>query len=156
VSPAARERIEGEIQGAADEGASVALDGRNGGGAGGAELAPTILDGLRPGMRVVEEEVFGPVLSVVRVPDLETALERVNASRFGNAAVIFTSSGHAAREFRFGVEAGMLGVNIGVPAPVAWFPFAGWKASFNGDLHANGSDAIEFYTQKKVVTERWS
>jgi malonate-semialdehyde dehydrogenase (acetylating)/methylmalonate-semialdehyde dehydrogenase len=156
VSPGARERIEGEIEQAAADGARVVLDGRTGGGAGGAELAPTILDDLRPGMRAVEEEVFGPVLSVVRVPDLGTAIERVNISRFGNAAVIFTSSGGAAREFRFGVEAGMLGVNIGVPAPVAWFPFAGWKASFNGDLHANGQDAIEFYTHKKVVTERWS
>jgi malonate-semialdehyde dehydrogenase (acetylating) / methylmalonate-semialdehyde dehydrogenase len=155
VSPAARERIEGEIQQAADDGGTVVLDGRNGGGAGGAELGPTIVDDLRPGMRVVEEEVFGPVLSVVRVPSLEAAIDRLNSSRFGNAAVIFTTSGHAAREFRFGVEAGMRGVNIGVPAPVAWFPFAGWKASFNGDLHANGHDAIEFYTHKKVVTARW-
>jgi malonate-semialdehyde dehydrogenase (acetylating)/methylmalonate-semialdehyde dehydrogenase len=156
VSPAARERIEAEIEGAAGGGARVVLDGRNGGGAAGAELGPTIVDDLQPGMRMVEEEVFGPVLSIVRVPDLPAAIERVNSSRFGNAAVIFTSSGGAARDFRFGVEAGMLGVNIGVAAPVAWFPFAGWKASFNGDLHANGNDAIEFYTHKKVVTERWS
>jgi len=156
VSPAARERIEAEIGRATGEGGNVVLDGRNGGGAGGAELGPTILDGLQAGTRMVDEEIFGPVLSVVRVPDLETAIERVNSSRFGNAAVIFTSSGHAAREFRFGVQSGMLGVNVGVAAPVAWFPFAGWKASFNGDLHANGQDAIEFYTRKKVVTERWS
>ena len=100
--------------------------------------------------------MFGPVLALVRVPDLDAAIAQVNSSRFGNAAVIFTSSGAAARAFRFDVEAGMLGVNIGVAAPVAWFPFSGWKASFNGDLHANGHDAIEFYTRKKVVTERWS
>ena len=156
VSPAARERIEADVQGAADDGGRVVLDGRRAGGSAGAELGPTILDDLRPGMRVIEEEVFGPVLSIVRVPDLDTAIQQVNASRFGNAAVIFTSSGGAAREFRFSVEAGMLGVNVGVAAPVAWFPFSGWKASFNGDLHANGQDAIEFYTHKKVVTARWS
>ena len=83
-------------------------------------------------------------------------MELVNGSRYGNASVIFTSSGGAAREFRYGVEAGMVGVNIGVAAPVAWFPFAGWKDSIDGDLHANGHDAIEFYTRKKVVTSRWS
>jgi len=104
----------------------------------------------------VTEEIFGPVLTLVRVPDLEGAIDFVNSSRYGNASVIFTSSGGAAREYRYGVEAGMVGVNIGVAAPVAWFPFSGWKDSFDGDLHANGRDAVRFYTRTKVVTERWS
>jgi len=92
----------------------------------------------------------------VRAPDLETAIELVNASRYGNASVIFTESGGAARAYRYGVEAGMVGVNVGVAAPVAWFPFSGWKDSIDGDLHANGSDAFRFYTRTKVVTSRWT
>ncbi|MBI5105351.1 MAG: CoA-acylating methylmalonate-semialdehyde dehydrogenase, partial [Solirubrobacterales bacterium] len=155
VSPAARERVEGEVEAAVAEGAELVLDGRRDGGAGGAELGPTILDGAAPDSRAVREELFGPVLTLVRAPDLDGALELVNQSRYGNAAVIFTTSGAAARAFRYGVQAGMIGVNVGVAAPVAWFPFAGWKDSFDGDLHANGRDAVEFYTRKKVVTARW-
>ena len=135
---------------------SCVLDGRRDGGAGGAELGPTIVDRPRPGSRAVTEELFGPLLTLVRVPDLAAAIELVNASRYGNASVIFTSSGGAAREYRYSVQAGMVGVNVGVAAPVAWFPFAGWKDSFDGDLHANGMDAVDFYTRKKVVTSRWS
>ena len=97
----------------------------------------------------------GPVLALVGVPDLDAAIEFANGSRYGNAGSIFTTSGSAARAYRWGVEAGMLGVNIGVPAPVAWFPFSGWKDSLDGDLHANGRDAVDFYTRKKVVTSRW-
>jgi malonate-semialdehyde dehydrogenase (acetylating)/methylmalonate-semialdehyde dehydrogenase len=156
VSVAARERVEAEIARAVEEGASLALDGRIDGGAQlGAQLGPTILDDVRAGSPALAEELFGPVLTVLRAPDLEGALELVNASRYGNASVIFTSSGEAAREYRYGVEAGMIGVNVGVPAPVAWFPFAGWKDSIDGDLHANGTDAVDFYTRKKVVTSRW-
>ncbi len=155
VTPAGRERLEGEIEQALATGGRLALDGRLGGGAGGALLGPTILDGLDPESRWLREELFGPVLSVVRVPDLAAAIEWTNASRYGNSAVIFTSSGGAARTFRYRVRAGMIGVNVGVAAPVAWFPFAGWNDSFEGDLHANGNDAIEFYTRKKVVTSRW-
>jgi malonate-semialdehyde dehydrogenase (acetylating)/methylmalonate-semialdehyde dehydrogenase len=156
VSPQSRERLESEIAAAADDGAVVVLDGRTGGGPAGTELKPTILDRVGDLSRAAREELFGPVLSLVRVPDLQAAIAWTNASRYGNSAIIFTSSGGAAREFRFGVQAGMIGVNIGVAAPVAWFPFAGWKDSIDGDLHANGTDAIEFYTRKKVVTERWS
>jgi malonate-semialdehyde dehydrogenase (acetylating)/methylmalonate-semialdehyde dehydrogenase len=156
VSPAARERVEGEIDAAIADGAELALDGRCGGGSGGAELGPTILDNVAAGSRAADEELFGPVLSLVRVPTLEAALERVNSARYGNASVIFTSSGPAAREYRYSVQAGMVGVNVGVAAPVAWFPYAGWKDSFEGDLHANGRDAFNFYTRAKVVTERWS
>ena len=156
VSPEARERVEKEIAKAETEGARVVLDGRREGGVGGAELGPTVIDGAGRESRVAREELFGPVLTLVRVESLDQAIDWVNGSRYGNASVIFTSSGHAAREYRSRVQAGMVGVNIGVAAPVAWFPFSGWKDSFEGDLHANGRDAVEFYTRKKVVTSRWS
>ena len=156
VTPAARERVEDEIERTLAEGARAPLDGRGDPGPGGAQLAPTILDDVGPQSRAAREELFGPVLTLIRADDLAGALEWINGSRYGNAASIFTSSGAAAREFRYRVEAGMLGVNIGVAAPVAWFPFAGWKDSMTGDLHANGMDAFDFYTRKKVVTSRWS
>jgi malonate-semialdehyde dehydrogenase (acetylating)/methylmalonate-semialdehyde dehydrogenase len=156
VSVSARERVEGEIERAAGEGARLVLDGRREGGAAGAELGPTIIDDARPDSPAVREELFGPVLTVLRAADLDAALELVNSSRYGNASVIFTGSGGSARAYRYGVQAGMVGVNIGVPAPVAWFPFAGWKDSIDGDLHANGTDAVDFYTRKKVVTSRWA
>ncbi|MGH2937749.1 MAG: CoA-acylating methylmalonate-semialdehyde dehydrogenase [Solirubrobacterales bacterium] len=156
VSVASRERVEGEIETALGDGAELVLDGRRDGGAGGAQLGPTIIDKAALDSRAVREELFGPVLTVVRVEDLDGALEVVNASRYGNSSILFTSSGGTAREFRYGVQAGMIGVNIGVAAPIAWFPFAGWKDSIDGDLHANGKDAFEFYTRKKVVTSRWA
>ena len=155
VSPAARERVAGEIAVAEADGAELVLDGRGDAGPGGALIGPTIVDRAPAGSRVLTEEIFGPVLGLIRVPDLNTAIERVNASRYGNASSIFTTSGGAARAYRFGVEAGMVGVNVGVAAPVAWFPFSGWKASLEGDLPSNGADAFEFYTRKKVVTSRW-
>jgi malonate-semialdehyde dehydrogenase (acetylating) / methylmalonate-semialdehyde dehydrogenase len=154
VSAASRERLEREIEQAAGQGELV-LDGRRAPGAGGADVGPTILDRLPEESAALREELFGPVLSVVRVPHLQAAIDWTNESRYGNAAVIFTSSGGSAQTFRANVEAGMIGVNIGVPAPAAWFPFSGWKDSIDGDLHANGRDAVEFYTRKKVVTERW-
>jgi malonate-semialdehyde dehydrogenase (acetylating)/methylmalonate-semialdehyde dehydrogenase len=155
VNPAARERIEAEIAKAEADGCQVVLDGRRDGGAAGAELGPTIVDGAGPDHHVVREELFGPVLAVTRAADLAEALEFVNGSRYGNASVIFTTSGRAARDYRFGADAGMIGVNVGVAAPVAWFPFSGWKDSIDGDLHANGDDAVRFYTRSKVVTSRW-
>jgi malonate-semialdehyde dehydrogenase (acetylating)/methylmalonate-semialdehyde dehydrogenase len=157
VGPEVRERLANEIAEARKDGITVALDGREqDAGAGGSNLGPTILDDIPAGHRVVTEELFGPILSLVRVPDLSTAIEFVNSSRYGNASVIFTESGGAAREYRYRVEAGMVGVNIGVAAPIAWFPFSGWKDSIDGDLHANGDDAFDFYTRKKVVTTRWA
>jgi malonate-semialdehyde dehydrogenase (acetylating) / methylmalonate-semialdehyde dehydrogenase len=156
VSADARERLVEEIGAAEADGVQLVLDGRGDAGPGGANLGPTILDGIPDGHRVLAEELFGPVLSLVRVPDLAGAIEFVNSSRYGNASVIFTESGGAAREYRYRVEAGMVGVNVGVAAPVAWFPFSGWKDSIDGDLHANGDDAFEFYTRKKVVTTRWA
>ncbi|MDI3328823.1 MAG: CoA-acylating methylmalonate-semialdehyde dehydrogenase [Alicyclobacillaceae bacterium] len=118
-------------------------------------LGPTILDRVTPEMTVAREELFAPVLSVIRAGSLEEAIGVVNRSRFGNSAVIYTESGAAARQFRETVQAGMLGINVGVPVPTAFYPFSGWKDSFYGDLHANGRDAVEFYTRKKMVTSRW-
>jgi malonate-semialdehyde dehydrogenase (acetylating)/methylmalonate-semialdehyde dehydrogenase len=156
VSSDSRERVAGEIERALGEGAEAVLDGREASaGAGGANLGPTILDRVPNDAPAAVEELFGPVLTVLRAPDIDAAIERVNASRYGNASVIFTTSGGAARAYRRGVEAGMVGVNIGVAAPIAWFPFSGWKDSIDGDLHANGTDAVEFYTRKKVLTSRW-
>jgi malonate-semialdehyde dehydrogenase (acetylating) / methylmalonate-semialdehyde dehydrogenase len=156
ISPENRDRLETEIERALADGAELVLDGRSSAGPAGAELGPTVIDRAGEESRVLREELFGPLLALHRVPDLKAAIDWTNRSRYGNSAVIFTSSGRAAREFSHGIQAGMVGVNIGVAAPVAWFPFAGWKDSFNGDLHANGRDAIEFYTQKKVITERWA
>ncbi len=155
VGPDSRERAERMVGEALDGGAELVLDGRIDGGEGGSFLEPTIVETDDHESDMAREEIFGPVLAFVRAPDLDGALEFVNGSRYGNSGSIFTQSGDAARSYRYGVEAGMLGVNIGVPAPVAWFPFSGWKDSLDGDLHANGSDAVEFYTRKKVVTARW-
>ena len=155
VTPDARERAEAAVANAESDGATVLLDGRIGGGEAGAMLGPTLVEVKDPDSELAREEVFGPVLALVSAPDLDAAIEFANGSRYGNAGSIFTTSGAAARAYRWGIEAGMLGVNIGVPAPVAWFPFSGWKDSIDGDLHANGPDAVEFYTRKKVVTSRW-
>ena len=156
VSADARERLVDEIAAAERDGVTVVLDGRGDAGPGGALLGPTILDDVPHEHRVVTEELFGPVLTLLEAADLDEALELVNSSRYGNASVIFTESGGAAREFSRRVEAGMVGVNVGVAAPVAWFEFSGWKDSIDGDLHANGDDAFRFYTRQKVVTSRWA
>jgi malonate-semialdehyde dehydrogenase (acetylating)/methylmalonate-semialdehyde dehydrogenase len=158
VAPEARERLVGAIERAASAGDDVVLDGRDvtDGGPGGTLIGPTIVETGDPESEIAREELFGPLLTVIRAGDLDDALEFVNGSRYGNAGSIFTSSGEAARRYRYEVEAGMLGVNVGVAAPVAWFPFSGWKDSIDGDLHANGADAVEFYTRKKVITSRWS
>ncbi|MEO8126419.1 MAG: CoA-acylating methylmalonate-semialdehyde dehydrogenase [Bryobacteraceae bacterium] len=118
-------------------------------------VGPTIFDHVTPEMTIAREEIFGPVLSVIRVNDLNEAINLVNSSAFGNTTSIFTSSGKSAREYQAKVDVGMIGVNIGVAAPMAFFPFAGWKASFFGDLHAHGKDAIAFYTEQKVLMTRW-
>ncbi len=155
VAPEARERAEAAVGTAEAEGATVLLDGRLGGGEAGTLLGPTLVEVSDPESELAREEIFGPVLALVSAADLDAAIEFANGSRYGNAGSIFTTSGAAARAYRWGIEAGMLGVNIGVPAPVAWFPFSGWKDSIDGDLHANGPDAVDFYTRKKVVTSRW-
>jgi malonate-semialdehyde dehydrogenase (acetylating)/methylmalonate-semialdehyde dehydrogenase len=156
VGSDARQRIVDALGRAEPAEVEMVLDGRDA-DPGPAEtiLGPTIVETADPEAEVAREELFGPLLTLVRAPDLDRALEFVNGSRYGNAGSIFTSSGDAARRYRYGVEAGMVGVNIGVAAPVAWFPFSGWKDSLDGDLHANGRDAVDFYTRKKVVTSRW-
>jgi malonate-semialdehyde dehydrogenase (acetylating) / methylmalonate-semialdehyde dehydrogenase len=155
VSAAARERVVEAIGRAAGEGAELLIDGRGDPGPAGTLLGPTIARVEDHDCELARDELFGPLLTVVEVADLDAALEFVNGSRYGNAGAIFTRSGAAARRYRYAVEAGMIGVNVGVPAPVAWFPFSGWKDSIDGDLHANGADAVSFYTRKKVLTSRW-
>jgi malonate-semialdehyde dehydrogenase (acetylating) / methylmalonate-semialdehyde dehydrogenase len=154
ISGPARERILEWIDKGLAEGGELVLDGRGKGTDDGHFLGPTIIE-AEPGSEIAQEEIFGPVLTLVRARDLDHALEIMNASPKGNAASIFTSSGGAMRKFRHDAEAGMIGVNIGVAAPMSFFPFTGWKDSFFGDLHAHGRDAIEFYTEKKVVITRW-
>lgn len=149
-------RVAGHIQRGISEGAVPLADGRGlRNSMTGYFVGPTILDRARPNMSIACDEIFGPVLTVVRVGALDEAIEVVNRSRFGNASSIFTESGSAAREYTSKVEAGMVGVNIGVAAPMAFFPFAGWKQSFFGDLHAHGKDAVAFYTEQKVIMSRW-
>jgi malonate-semialdehyde dehydrogenase (acetylating) / methylmalonate-semialdehyde dehydrogenase len=150
-----RDRVDRWIREGEAKGAVVAARGTSPSGSHGFYVDPVLFDHVLPEMAIAQEEVFGPVLCVIRAPTLDEAIRIANASRFGNAAAIFTRDGGAAREFVHRIEAGMLGVNIGVPAPAAYFPFVGWKGSFFGDLHATGRDAVEFYTRKKVVTTRW-
>jgi malonate-semialdehyde dehydrogenase (acetylating)/methylmalonate-semialdehyde dehydrogenase len=159
-----RVRVAEAITRGLEEGAHLALDGRESAtdeqdgqqtAGGGYYLRPSIFTEVAPEMSLAREEIFGPVLSVMSAPTLDEAIALANRSRFGNAAVICTTSGAAARTFQMRIEAGMVGVNIGVPGPVAWFPFAGWKQSFYGDLHATGMDAVNFYTERRVITSRW-
>jgi malonate-semialdehyde dehydrogenase (acetylating)/methylmalonate-semialdehyde dehydrogenase len=152
----AKERIADWISRGEEEGARLVVDGRqNHDKDEGFFLGPTIFDRVTPEMEIAHEEIFGPVLAVERIVDLDEAIRTINESRYGNAAAIFTRDGAAARKFRREVECGMIGINISVPAPVAFFPFTGWKDSFFGDLHATGRDGVEFYTERKVVIERW-
>ena len=137
------------------EGAQLLLDGRAGTPTEGAFIGPTIFDHVAPNATIAREEIFGPVLSVLRAQDLDEAIALVNASDFGNTTTIYTASGKSAREYQSRVEVGMVGVNMAVSAPMAFFPFAGWKNSFYGDLHAHGKDAIHFYTEQKVLMTRW-
>ena len=155
VSPEARDRVAVAIETAVAGDDEVVLDGRRDAGPGGSLIGPSIIATAELESELAREELFGPLLAIVRAADLDAALEFVNGSRYGNAGSIFTTSGAAARAYRYGAEAGMLGVNVGVAAPVAWFPFSGWKDSIDGDLHANGTDAVDFYTRKKVITSRW-
>ena len=156
VSEAARERILAAVERGVERGRGAARGRpRHRASPRAAFIGATILTGVRPDMEVAREEIFGPVLSLIHVDTLDEAIEAVNGSRFGNGVSIFTESGAAVRRFKHDVEAGMVGVNIGVAAPVAFFPFSGWKDSFLGDLHAHGTDAVDFYTRKKTVTSRY-
>jgi malonate-semialdehyde dehydrogenase (acetylating)/methylmalonate-semialdehyde dehydrogenase len=141
------------------EGAKVLVDGRNSkipAYEAGNFVKPTILDNLPATSELVDAEIFGPVLSLIHASKLDEAMAFLERSPYGNQASLFTSSGSAARRFRYEAPAGNIGINIGVAAPMAYFPFSGWKDSFFGVLHGQGRDAIEFYTEKKVVIERWA
>ena len=158
ITRESKTRIENLIARGASEGAAVLLDGRSAripNHEHGNFIKPTVLENVPPGGELSKTEIFGPVLSLVHADTVDQALDILSRSLYGNAASIFTSSGAAARKFRYEVEAGNVGVNIGVAAPMAYFPFSGWKDSFLGVMHSQGRDAVEFYTDKKVVIERW-
>jgi malonate-semialdehyde dehydrogenase (acetylating)/methylmalonate-semialdehyde dehydrogenase len=158
VTGAHRDRVASFIAAGEADGAKVVADGRGvevDGEDGGFWLGPTLLDHVRPGMSVYTEEIFGPVLSVVRVPSYDDALELVNANPYGNGTAIFTNDGGAARRYQAEVEVGMVGVNVPIPVPMAYYSFGGWKNSLFGDTHAHGTEGVHFYTRGKVVTTRW-
>ncbi len=153
-----RDRVLCLVAGGESEGAKMLCDGRSvkvPDAPDGFYVGATIVDRVAAEMTIAREEVFGPVLNVMRMDDLDQAIAQANASAFGNGAAIFTNNGAAAREFRHRVKAGMVGINVGVPATMAMFPFTGWDASFFGDLHIQGREAVQFYTKQKVVTTRW-
>jgi len=158
INQGSKARIEKLIGVGVNAGAGIPVDGRGTSVKGyenGAFVRPTILADVKPGSEIARTEIFGPVLSLMHVNTIEEAIALANSGVYGNQASLFTSSGSAARKFRYEVDAGNIGINIGVAAPMAFFPFSGWKESFFGDMHGQGSDAIEFFTQKKVVVERW-
>ncbi len=158
INPASQKRIEELIGVGVSEGASLPVDGRGTlipGYEKGTFVRPTILLDVQAGSELERTEIFGPVLGIVHANSLDEAITLINHGAYGNQASLFTSSGSAARKFRHEVDAGNVGINIGVAAPMAFFPFSGWKESFFGDLHGQGMDAVEFFTQKKVVVERW-
>jgi malonate-semialdehyde dehydrogenase (acetylating) / methylmalonate-semialdehyde dehydrogenase len=157
ITRESKARVESLIGQGVKDGANLLLDGRNGGSvhAAGNFLNPTLLDCLPASSVLSHTEIFGPVLSLVRAETLEEGIDIISRNSYGNMASIFTANGGAARKFRYEVPAGNIGVNIGVAAAMAYFPFSGWRDSFFGTVHGQGRDAIEFYTHKKVVIERW-
>jgi malonate-semialdehyde dehydrogenase (acetylating)/methylmalonate-semialdehyde dehydrogenase len=150
-----RDKVAGYVAGAAEEGATVVVDGRDGAPEGGFFLKPSLIDKVTPGMRCYDEEIFGPVLGVTRVSGYEEGLELINANQFGNGTAIFTRDGGVARQFEFDVQVGMVGINVPIPVPVSYYSFGGWKASLFGDQHMYGPEGVNFFTRSKVVTSRW-
>jgi malonate-semialdehyde dehydrogenase (acetylating)/methylmalonate-semialdehyde dehydrogenase len=152
-----RDRVASYVENASSEGATVAVDGRKDPASqrNGFFLGTSLLDNVTPGMRCYRDEIFGPVLSVVRADTYDRALRIINENPYGNGVAIFTRDGGAARQFQFDVDAGMVGVNVPIPVPVSYYSFGGWKASLFGDLHIYGPEGIQFYTRTKVVTSRW-
>ena len=150
-----KQKTLGYIEKGIDEGANLIADGRQNAPKEGYFVGPTIFDNVTTDMTIWKEEIFAPVLSIMRVKNLKEAVEIANQSEFANGACLFTSNASSIRYFRENIDAGMLGINLGVPAPMAFFPFSGWKSSFYGTLHANGKDSVDFYTRKKVVTARY-
>jgi len=158
INTASRQRVEQLIGLGAKEGAGVPVDGRGTlvkGYERGSFVRPTILSDVPIGSEISKTEIFGPVLSLMHVNSIDEAIQLINSGQYGNQASLFTTSGNAARRFRYEADAGNIGINIGVAAPMAFFPFSGWKDSFFGDMHGQGMDAVEFFTQKKIVVERW-
>ncbi len=159
ITSESRKRIEGVIQTGIDAGARVLVDGRYpniSGGENGNFIRPTVLGNLDPQGEIAKTEIFGPVLGLIHVETIDDAIALINSGSYGNMACLFTSSGASARKFRYEAQIGNIGINIGVAAPMAFFPFSGWKDSFFGDLHGQSWDAVDFFTQKKVVVERWN
>jgi malonate-semialdehyde dehydrogenase (acetylating)/methylmalonate-semialdehyde dehydrogenase len=153
-----RDRVAGYLDSGVREGAALAVDGREhpvNGDPGGFWLGPSVLDRVTPDMSCYTDEIFGPVLSVVRVPSPDAALDLVNASPYGNGVAVFTTEGGAARRFVNEVSVGMVGVNVPIPVPMAYYSFGGWKSSLFGDTHMHGTEGVHFYTRGKAVTSRW-
>jgi malonate-semialdehyde dehydrogenase (acetylating)/methylmalonate-semialdehyde dehydrogenase len=150
-----RDKVASYVAGAAAEGGTVLVDGRDGAPGEGFFLNPSLIDDVKPGMKAYEDEIFGPVLGVTRVDTYDEAVQLVNENPYGNGTAIFTRDGGAARQFQFDVQAGMVGINVPIPVPVAYYSFGGWKASLFGDTHIYGPEGINFYTRGKVVTSRW-
>lgn len=158
VTKAHRDKVASYIDAGESDGAKVVVDGRNvtaDGGQDGFWLGPTLLDNVTPEMSVYTDEIFGPVLSVVRVETYDDALQLINSNPYGNGTAIFTNDGGAARRFQNEVEVGMVGINVPIPVPMAYFSFGGWKASLFGDSHAHGMDGVQFFTRQKAITQRW-
>jgi malonate-semialdehyde dehydrogenase (acetylating)/methylmalonate-semialdehyde dehydrogenase len=158
ITCAARDRIVGLIERGIAEGAALVVDGRKPGVAGhenGFFVGPTLFDRTTPEMAIYREEIFGPVLVIVRSESLEEAIALINANRYANGAALFTRSGYAARRFQQHVEVGMVGINVPIPVPMAFYSFGGWRNSLFGDLHVHGMDGVRFYTRGKAVTTRW-
>jgi malonate-semialdehyde dehydrogenase (acetylating)/methylmalonate-semialdehyde dehydrogenase len=155
IDNAARERIRGYIETGLTEGAALVRDGRSPLGNRGFFMGATLFDRVNPDMRIAREEIFGPVLSILRAGSLDEAIQWTNRSGYGNGATIFTGSGRWARQFASEVQCGMIGVNVGVPAPMAVFSFSGWNRSFYGDLHVQGMEGVMFYTRQKLILSRW-
>lgn len=150
-----RDKVKGYIDGAPADGATIVVDGRENLPVDGYFVNPTLIDHVKPGMACYDDEIFGPVLSVMRVSGYQEGLETINANQFANGVAIFTRDGGAARKFQFDVQVGMVGINVPIPVPVSYYSFGGWKASLFGDTHMYGPEGINFYTQGKVVTSRW-
>ena len=158
VTGAHRDKVQGYVDAGVEAGAELVVDGRDpvvDGAAGGFWLGPTLFDKVTTDMSIYTDEIFGPVLSVVRVESYDQALELVNSNPYGNGTAIFTNDGGAARRYQNEVEVGMVGINVPVPVPVGYYSFGGWKNSLFGDTHAHGTEGFNFYTRNKVITTRW-
>jgi malonate-semialdehyde dehydrogenase (acetylating)/methylmalonate-semialdehyde dehydrogenase len=155
ITEAHRDKVASYVESAPAEGATVLVDGREGAPGEGFFLLPSLIDDVKPGMKAYDDEIFGPVLGVAHVETYDEAVKLVNQSPYGNGTAIFTRDGGVARQFQFDVQAGMVGVNVPIPVPVAYYSFGGWKASLFGDRHIYGPEGVDFYTRGKVVTSRW-